>query len=119
MRRILIIDDDSVNREIFRWALGAEFEIHEMKSGIGAADRISGGDYDLVVLDLMMPVVDGVEVVKDLAHVDQSALARVLVVTAALNTHATEQLSGYPLAGIAARPYDPDEIKVLVGRHLQ
>tara|TARA_R110002073_G_scaffold126503_1_gene271236 strand:- start:6112 stop:6471 length:360 start_codon:yes stop_codon:yes gene_type:complete len=119
VRRILIIDDDPVNREIFRWALSAEFEIHEMKSGIGAADRISGGDYDLVLLDLMMPIVDGAEVVRDLADINLGALARVLVVTAALNTNVTEQLNGFPLAGIEARPYDPDEIKILVGRFLQ
>lgn len=118
MRRILIIDDDSVNREIFRWALDADFHIDEMSNGVGAAARISGGGYDLVLLDIMMPIVDGVEVVEDLAETDRAALARVLVVTAALNTRLTEQLGRYPLAGIAARPHDPAEIQVLIGQYL-
>lgn len=118
MRRILIIDDDSVNREIFRWALDADFEIDEMQNGVGAVARIADGDYDLVLLDIMMPIVDGVEVVRDLAGADLAALARVLVVTAALNTRVTDQLSNYPLAGIAARPYDPVEIQSLVGQYL-
>jgi CheY-like chemotaxis protein len=108
--RILIVDDDAVNREIFRWSLEGLCEIDELTSGVGAAARIAEVDYDLVLLDVMMPIVGGVEVVEDVNRLRADLLPRILVVTAAMNQRLLEQLSVFPLAGVIERPYDPEQI---------
>jgi CheY-like chemotaxis protein len=108
--RILIVDDDAVNREIFRWSLSGQCEIDELTSGVGAATRIVDVDYDLVVLDVMMPIVGGIEVVEDISRTRADLLPRILVVTAAMSQGLLEQLSPFPLAGVIERPYDPEQI---------
>lgn len=56
---VLIVDDDSINREIFRRALDGICDISERGNGVGTALAIREGRPDLVFLDLMMPIVDG------------------------------------------------------------
>lgn len=115
--RILIVDDDPVNREIFRWSLQPFCEIDELSNGEGAASQIVREEYDLVLLDVMMPLVDGIEVVERLNSKRADLLRRVLVVTAAMNHSVLEQLRPFPLAGIVERPYDPEGIKALYSQY--
>lgn len=116
MRRLLIIDDDDVNRELFRWALEDRYELHELPNGIGAAEEICSGRYDLVFLDIMMPIVNGVEVIESVAEHDRDSLSSIIVVTAALNANTRQKLAGFPVADIVERPYQPEEISALVDR---
>jgi len=117
MRRLLIVDDDSVNREIFRWALDDRFEIDELPNGIGAAEAILSGHYDLVLLDIMMPIIDGVEVIESIDAADYEHLRRVLVVTSAVNPDLHRKLSRYPVAGVVERPYQPEDINSIINAY--
>ena len=114
MAKILVVDDDAVNRELFRWALQENHEIDELTSGVGAADAIRSGQYDLVLLDVMMPIIGGEEVVSDLAGDQVNLLDRVLVGTAAMNQPLVDKLTEQGVAGVKQRPYDPEEIAELV-----
>ena len=60
MYRLLVVDDESKIRELIRKY--AEFEgylIDEAENGIEALDRASTTDYDLIIMDIMMPMLDG------------------------------------------------------------
>ena len=114
MAKILVVDDDAVNRELFRWALQDNHEIDELTSGVGAADAIRTGVYDLVLLDVMMPIIGGEEVVTDLAGTRADLLKRVLVVTAAMNQPLVDRMTEQGVAGVKQRPYDPEEIAEMV-----
>lgn len=114
MARILVVDDDAVNRELFRWALQERHEVDELTSGVGAAEAIRTGKYDLVLLDVMMPIIGGEEVVSELAETGEPLLRKVLVVTAALNPALADRLKEQGVADVKQRPYDPEEIAELV-----
>ena len=63
MDRILVADDDGHIREVVRFALAqGGFEVVEARDGREAIDRIASGGIDLVVLDILMPEADGLEV---------------------------------------------------------
>jgi CheY-like chemotaxis protein len=116
--RILIIDDNETNREVFKWALAGICTIDEMSDGVGAASKIAGSDYDLIFLDLMMPMVDGYEVVNDLAYDHPDKLKDVVVVTAVLDQDKVSDLKTQGVAAVVERPYTPDDIKALYARHV-
>lgn len=62
---ILVVDDVAVNREILKRRLTRRgFEISEASGGREALEIIEHGSIDLVLLDIMMPEVDGLEVVR-------------------------------------------------------
>ena len=116
MLKVLVVDDDPVNREIFRWSLAPHCDLHERGGGVGAAADIAEHEYDVVLLDAMMPVVDGREVIAELAEARRDLLPRILVVTAATHPGLLEDLAGYEIAGVVDRPYDPDLIRRLLDR---
>src|SRR4051794_34599994 len=65
--RILLVDDDPGVREVVSYALRREgFEVDESPDGEDALDRARAGSFDLIVLDLMLPGVSGVDVCRDL-----------------------------------------------------
>jgi two-component system alkaline phosphatase synthesis response regulator PhoP len=78
MARILVVDDEEDIRLLLRMELSAEgHHIAEAADGQAALDALGAGDVDLMLLDIMMPVLDGWSV---LAALDASA-PPVIVVT--------------------------------------
>lgn len=70
--RVLVVDDDSHIRELCRLYLTHdEFLVDEAADGQEALEAISQNAYDLVILDLMMPRVDGFDVLSDVRQRDQ------------------------------------------------
>jgi CheY-like chemotaxis protein len=65
MAKILIVDDDDAVRQAIRVVLGeATHEVTDTKSGRKALDLIEKDSYDLLILDLLMPETDGLEVIR-------------------------------------------------------
>ncbi len=63
MGRVLLVDDDKNLREVVRYALVREgFLVEEASDGASALQRVGGSPFDLLVLDVMMPEMDGLEV---------------------------------------------------------
>jgi DNA-binding response OmpR family regulator len=61
MRKILIVEDEEILRESYQMILSSEpYEVDVANNGKVALDMVQNKDYDLILLDLMMPVMDGV-----------------------------------------------------------
>src|SRR5947209_8261677 len=62
--RVLLVEDDAVQRERMRgWLEGPHWAVREAANGRGALDRLQQGKPDVILLDLMMPEMDGFAVV--------------------------------------------------------
>jgi len=82
-RRALIVDDEASIREIVRLHLSlAGFETDEVADGHAALDRLRRERFDLVVLDVMLPRVDGVTLCRTLRSGGPNQRAAVLMLTA-------------------------------------
>jgi DNA-binding response OmpR family regulator len=82
-RRALIVEDESSIREIVRFHLSlAGFETEEVADGHAALDRLRTERFDLVVLDVMLPRVDGVTLCRALRSDGPNQRAGVLMLTA-------------------------------------
>ncbi|MGZ8830937.1 MAG: response regulator transcription factor, partial [Thermoanaerobaculia bacterium] len=66
-RKILVVDDDASIRTMVRTVLErAGYEVTTARNGCEAIVLIAESDYDVVLLDVMMPKLDGLEVVDEL-----------------------------------------------------
>src|SRR5688500_8814162 len=82
-RRALIVEDESSIREIVRLHLSlAGFETEEVADGHAALGRLRADRFDLVVLDVMLPGVDGVTLCRTLRSGGPNERAGVLMLTA-------------------------------------
>ena len=86
-RRILIVEDDPGIRELLHVALSRRnFSCERASNGREAIDRLSNGEsFDAILLDLMLPLVSGIEVIAYLKVTRPEYLNHVIVVTAASN----------------------------------
>lgn len=82
--RVLYVEDSDINRRIVREMLGAAgIEMAEAEDGVIGLSMIEAGDYDLVLMDLRMPNMDGLTALKALrARGDAKAALPVIVITA-------------------------------------
>jgi diguanylate cyclase (GGDEF)-like protein len=99
--RLLIVDDNPDNRAILRRRLAARgFETVEAEDGAAALDMIGRQEFDLVLLDIMMPGIDGFQVLKGIrAKHSSDALPVIMVTASAFNKDIVEAL------GLGANDY--------------
>jgi CheY-like chemotaxis protein len=109
---ILIVDDIAENIDILASQLKADYNISAARNGEMAL-KISQSDNppDLILLDIMMPEMDGYEVCKKLKDDFQTETIPVVFVSAADSTE--ERLQGYDAGGVdyVVKPFNSDELK--------
>jgi CheY-like chemotaxis protein/nitrogen-specific signal transduction histidine kinase len=82
-RRALVVDDKSENRELLRHALEQEgWQVSEAENGQVALEKLAEQPPSLILLDLMMPVMDGFEFVMEMHKLDSPPAIPIVVVTA-------------------------------------
>jgi hypothetical protein len=82
-RRALVVDDKLENREVLRRALEQEgWQVSEAENGQVALEKLAEQTPSLILLDLMMPVMDGFEFVMEMHKRDSSSAIPIVVVTA-------------------------------------
>ncbi len=82
IRKILIVDDSPVARQIIKKCLpeGHEYDLFEAGDGRAAVEKFKDVQPDVTLLDLTMPVMDGIQALEEIKKLD--AHAAVIVVTA-------------------------------------
>ena len=111
MARILIADDDPDIRQLVIYALADDgHEVSVAKDGREAVDHMVESPKDLVVLDIMMPEMDGYDVLRTLQERDIKGTTKVLVLTAKGSER--DWKLGYDLGAdrYMTKPFDPEEL---------
>ena len=76
MYKILVVDDEPKIREVIReYAEFSGFEVTEAEDGMSAVGLCKLNDYDLIVMDIMMPKLDGFTACKQIKKIKQVSVA--------------------------------------------
>jgi two-component system, chemotaxis family, chemotaxis protein CheY len=112
MTEILVVDDSKVMRDMIvaclRAVPGTSF-VHA-SSGLEAIERLSLAPFDLMVLDLNMPDIGGVEVLEFVRGQDTLRALPVLIVTTRGDDQSREQVLSAGATSFLAKPFTPDSI---------
>jgi CheY-like chemotaxis protein len=113
-RTVLIVEDDTDLRRQFRDALAMDgFDVEEARSGFEALRRLDTMLPDIIVLDLMLPGVDGFMVRHELASHTRTRYIPIVVVTGT-----TENLDGLDVTCLLRKPVFPDRLIAVVKKCL-
>lgn len=117
MARILVVDDDVAIRRLLQRVLSREgYTVETAGDGAKALSRIQEAPPDLLLLDLMMPVMDGWEVYRRLRQ-DRAVRFPILIITAGgIQGRAVDALAGVE---IIAKPFDLDQLLQAIKRNLR
>jgi two-component system chemotaxis response regulator CheY len=113
--RVLIVDDSSVMRKIVERSLrqaGLQLkEVFEAGNGVEAMARMQQTRVDLILSDINMPTMDGLELVRQLQGVENAkGVPIVMITTEAGETHVVKALSS-GASGYIRKPFSADQIK--------
>jgi len=116
--RILVVDDSGLARRRARSILeGAGYEVLEAEDGMSALERYFVSRPDVVVLDLVMKGMYGLDVLTKLREMDQAA--KVIVVSADVQTSSQQLVSDAGASGFLIKPLEADQILPLIRTTLQ
>jgi len=113
-KTILICDDEPALRELIRASMDDGFEFAEASDGIVAMELAREMTPDLVILDLMLPRLSGLEVLARLNEDERFKDVPVLVITAWNETREDVLAAGADY--FVAKPFDPEDLKAAVNR---
>lgn len=111
LKRILIVDDSEIDREVLKSIFSDEFEVIETDNGYSALEIIlkKKEHLDAIVLDVSMPVLDGLSVLRILRE-NNFEDAPVFMITAEATKDNVEKASQYKISEFIKKPFDRDEI---------
>ena len=113
--RVLIVDDSSVMRKIVERSLrqaGVSLgQVLEAGNGVEAIAVLNQGKVDLILCDINMPVMDGLEFVKQLSGIESAkGVPVVMITTEGSEGHVVQALSA-GACGYIRKPFTPDQVK--------
>ncbi len=116
--RILVVDDEVTIRELLSQFLASQgFECHSADSGSSAIKRLQGADFDLVVSDIRMPTITGLQL---LAHIHQRHPALpVIMITAVADLETAVDAMKQGAADYITKPFDLKKVVSSVQSALQ
>jgi two-component system response regulator AtoC len=113
---ILVVDDDPGVRDSFRFLLEDEYEVLDVPDGMQALEILRSCQVDLVLLDVRLPGMDGLQVLEQIRAVD--AELAVILVTAVTTVRTAVSAMKLGAFDYLTKPYDDEEVLSLIRRAL-
>ncbi|MFD2655087.1 response regulator transcription factor [Gracilibacillus thailandensis] len=120
MKTILIVDDEQQMRSMLTLYLRKNFKLIEAKNGNEAIDTLKHNEVDLVLLDIMMPELDGIEACKQMKKLKSDVP---IILLTALN-ETSQKVEGLTIGAddYVVKPFEPEELLARIHvqlRHFQ
>lgn len=112
MKRILIVDDDPEIVGSLSMLLAEKYEVGLASDGEAALKRMKSGDFDLILLDLLMPGLDGAGFLRELAA--KSDQSPVILMSAARDL--ADRARELKIAHYIAKPFHIDALEAQIDR---
>lgn len=111
-KKVLIVDDNKLNIKVAKRALMPfEFDIDECYNGKECLEKVKEKKYDLILMDIMMPVMSGETAMKELKKIEGFSTP-VIALTADALSGAQERYLSQGFVDYIAKPFSKDQIKI-------
>jgi two-component system chemotaxis response regulator CheY len=119
MAKILAVDDSASMRSMVAFTLrGAGHDVEEAENGQVAVDTAKTRRFDLVLADVNMPVMDGIQMVRELRGLADYRGVPILMLTTESHPERKQEGKAAGATGWLVKPFDPDQLLATVGRVL-
>jgi DNA-binding NtrC family response regulator len=114
---VLVVDDDPGVRESFRLTLEDHYDVIDVPDGPHALDAVRASHVDLVLLDIRLPEMDGIEVLERLKAIDEGI--EVILVTAVKTVRTAVAAMKLGAFDYLTKPFEEDELLAVIARALE
>ena len=117
--KILVVDDEPATLELLSQILTAEgHEVQTTEKATDALERIKSERYSLILLDIKLPGMSGVELYQSIEKIAESLAKRILFITGDVMAADTKDFLSKTNAPHVAKPFDIEQLKQVVDRML-
>lgn len=112
MYRVLVVDDENNIRELIKkYASFEGFEVGEAINGLDAINKVKNNEYDIVIMDVMMPELDGFSAVKEIRKTKD-----IPIIMLSARGEEYDRLHGFDLGidDYVVKPFSPKELMMRV-----
>jgi len=114
-KRVLVVDDDAAIRQMFLTLLRRHgYVVDSAHDGRDGLDRLRGNDYDVIILDLMMPITSGFELL-DVVEAEKPDILQRIIVTTGVSSNDLRKLDSTRIFSLIRKPFDIHELLRKVG----
>lgn len=116
MKKILIVDDVRLNREMLKDILAEDYDIEMLENGELAIERIkeNPGDISAILLDLYMPIKDGFSVIGEMKKLDLISKIPILIISSERSVAIEKQCFNLGVSDFIHKPFDPLLVKTRI-----
>jgi signal transduction histidine kinase/DNA-binding NarL/FixJ family response regulator len=118
-KKILVVEDNEDIRLYIRSILGEEYKIEEAENGQLALEMVAHEDYDLIISDLMMPELDGMEMCKQLKGSIETSHIPIILLTAKSEIESRIQGLDIGAESYITKPFHPKHLLVRVAKLIE
>jgi len=118
-RRVLLVEDEPINREIALLMLeDAGLSVDQAEDGMEAVDMAVAGSYDLILMDMQMPRMDGIEATRRIRELPDCQVLPILAMTANAFAEDRARCLEAGMDDFMAKPVVPERLYAMVLRYL-
>lgn len=116
MKLLIVDDEEKIRKLIAKYALFEEYEVAEAGDGMQAVEMARKGGYDLIVLDIMMPELDGFSAAKEIRK-----HSSVPIILLSARGEEYDKIHGFELGidDYVVKPFSPRELMMRIGAVLR
>jgi CheY-like chemotaxis protein len=114
-RPVLVVDDEEIVREsVTDWLKSEGYDVDSAEDGLRALDKVKHRDYEVVVLDMKMPGMDGLTVLKQI-HATNPGI-KVIIITAYASVETAVQALKDGAVDYIVKPFEPEQLEQSVAK---
>lgn len=114
--KIMAVDDNTVNLATIDQELKDTYDVVLMLTGRRAIKYLYQNTVDLILLDVQMPIMDGIETLKEIRSLDEGVTIPVIFLTAKKDAATVLEGSKLGIMDYITKPFDPDDLKERIER---
>ncbi|MCG9712844.1 response regulator [Shewanella insulae] len=120
MKKILAVDDSASMRQMVGFTLKtAGFDVTEACNGDEALTQAKSQEYDLVISDVNMPVMDGITLIRNLRNLPNYKFTPLLMLTTESGSDKKQEGRSAGATGWIVKPFNPDQLLATVNKVLR
>ncbi|NQU44128.1 response regulator [bacterium] len=118
--RILVADDEEDIKIVLKMYLETVgYDVITAYDGLDTMERVKEEKPDLVLLDIMMPVIDGIEVLRQMKADEETRHIPVVMLTAASRSEMLAKAMKAGAVDYIAKPFEPEQVQEAIDKALQ
>ena len=119
-KRVLAVDDSLTIRQLIKMTLSrAGYEIVEAEDGAKGLQKASAETFDLVLSDINMPVMTGIEMLRSLRKLTQYKFTPIVLVTTESQPEKKQEGKAAGATGWIVKPFEPEQLLAVVTKVLR